>query len=124
MHYVNKDGQAALLGDTTEILRKVMADYLNSDSEFAKSDRAAKLRQRQRQAQFSMDAPGRPGRGDQMAFNGLQMRELYPQDRYEIKLGADLQRGNGWTGWGNVGWEFGSQSYRALTGRVGVKYTW
>lgn len=37
VHYVNKDGEAALLGDTTEILRKVMTDYLNTDSAFARS---------------------------------------------------------------------------------------
>jgi len=59
-----------------------------------------------------------------LAFNGLQMRDLYPNDRYEIKLGADFQRGKGWTGWGNLGWEWGAQSYHALTGRIGVKYTW
>ncbi|MDM0032252.1 autotransporter outer membrane beta-barrel domain-containing protein [Variovorax sp. J22P271] len=61
---------------------------------------------------------------DQLAFNGLLMRDLYPQDRYEIKLGVDVQRRKGWSGWGNVGWEFGSQSYHAFTGRLGVKYTW
>lgn len=37
VHYVNKDGQAALLGDATEILRKVMTDYLNTDSAFSRS---------------------------------------------------------------------------------------
>jgi len=61
---------------------------------------------------------------DQIAFNGLQMRDLYPQDRYEVKLGVDLQRGKGWTGWANVGYEWGRQSYQAVTGRIGVKYTW
>jgi hypothetical protein len=37
VHYVNQDGQRLLLGDTSEILRKVMIDYLNADSEFAMS---------------------------------------------------------------------------------------
>ena len=37
VHYVDKDGKAMLLGDTTEILRKVMTDYLNADSPFAQS---------------------------------------------------------------------------------------
>jgi len=37
LHYVNKDGKAAFLGDTQEILRKVMNDYLDADSEFARS---------------------------------------------------------------------------------------
>ena len=37
VYYVNQHGQRLLLGDTTEILRKVMTDYLNADSEFARS---------------------------------------------------------------------------------------
>jgi hypothetical protein len=37
VYYVSQDGRAALLGDTTEILRKVVADYLNVDSAFAQS---------------------------------------------------------------------------------------
>lgn len=37
VHYVNKDGNAALLGDTAEILRKVILDYLNAESAFARS---------------------------------------------------------------------------------------
>ncbi|WP_161786898.1 hypothetical protein, partial [Cupriavidus sp. SK-4] len=42
VHYVNKDGNAALLGDTAEILRKVIHDYLNAESAFAKSQRACR----------------------------------------------------------------------------------
>jgi hypothetical protein len=37
VHYVNQNGQRLLLGDTTEILRKVMTDYVNADSAFARS---------------------------------------------------------------------------------------
>ncbi|WP_066741085.1 hypothetical protein [Cupriavidus sp. D384] len=37
VHYVGKDGDPRLLGDDTEILRKVMTDYLNADSPFARS---------------------------------------------------------------------------------------
>lgn len=32
-----KDGRSSLLGDDTEILGKVMTDYLNPDSAFARS---------------------------------------------------------------------------------------
>jgi len=59
-----------------------------------------------------------------VAFNTIALRDLYPDNRYEVKLGVDVQRKNGWTGWGNVGYQWGSQSYRALSARVGVKYTW
>ena len=37
VHYVDKDGESHLLGDDAEILRKVMTDYLNADSPFARS---------------------------------------------------------------------------------------
>ncbi|GJG97305.1 hypothetical protein CBA19C6_22470 [Cupriavidus pauculus] len=59
-----------------------------------------------------------------MAFNGVSMRDVYPQNRYEFKLGLGVQGGKGWTGWTNLGYQFGSQSYHALVGRLGVKYTW
>ena len=61
---------------------------------------------------------------NQMAFNALQVRDLYPSGRYEIKVGAEFQRSKGWTAWANVGYEWGEQSYRAVTGRLGVKRTW
>lgn len=37
VHYVNREGKTALLGDGTDILRRVMTDFLNADSPFAKS---------------------------------------------------------------------------------------
>ncbi|WP_250514599.1 hypothetical protein [Caballeronia sp. INDeC2] len=37
VYHVRQDGQRLLLGDTTEILRKVMTDYLNAGSAFARS---------------------------------------------------------------------------------------
>lgn len=37
LHYVNQDGKEALLGDTEELLRKVLRDYLNADSDFARA---------------------------------------------------------------------------------------
>ena len=62
--------------------------------------------------------------GNSLAFNQVQLQDMYPRDRYEVKLGlnADLQKG--WTGWGNVGYQWGSQSYRSISARIGAKYTW
>lgn len=37
LYYIDRDAKAVLLGDTQELLRKVMSDYLNSDSDFARS---------------------------------------------------------------------------------------
>jgi autotransporter family porin len=59
-----------------------------------------------------------------VAFNQYGVSTLYPADRYEAKVGVDFLGRAGWAGWGNVGWQFGGQSYHALIGRVGVKYTW
>jgi outer membrane autotransporter protein len=59
-----------------------------------------------------------------VAFNQVSMRDLYPENRYEIKLGIDIEGKKGWTGWSNVGWQVGSQSYHAFIGRIGVKKTW
>lgn len=61
---------------------------------------------------------------NRVALNGVGMSDLYPSNRYEVKLGFDLQGRRGWTGWSNVGWQWGSQSYHAFIGRVGVKYAW
>lgn len=59
-----------------------------------------------------------------VAFNQYGVAPLYPANRYETKLGIELRGRAGWTGWGNVGWQFGNQSYHAIVGRVGVKRTW
>jgi len=59
-----------------------------------------------------------------IALNGVGMSDLYPSNRYEVKIGFDGQGRRGWTGWSNVGWQWGSQAYHAFIGRLGVKYTW
>lgn len=59
-----------------------------------------------------------------IALNGITMSDLYPSNRYEVKLGLDVQGRKGWTGWSNLGWQWGSQSYHAFIGRLGVKYSW
>jgi len=38
--------------------------------------------------------------------------------------GLDVQGRKGWTGWSNIGWQFGSQSHHAFIGWLGAKYTW
>ncbi|MFC4523162.1 autotransporter outer membrane beta-barrel domain-containing protein [Cupriavidus pinatubonensis] len=59
-----------------------------------------------------------------IAFNQVSLRDLYPRNRYEAKLGINVQGRKGWTGWSNAGWQWGTQAYHAFIGRVGVKYTW
>lgn len=62
-------------------------------------------------------------KGNAVWFNDIRMAQDLPKDRYEFKLGAQLDFGNGWTGWGQVGLQTGS-NYRNLEGLVGAKYVW
>ena len=59
-----------------------------------------------------------------LAFNTVALKDLYPKDRYEVKVGVNADLGRGWTGWGNLGYQWGSQGYSAATLRLGGKYTW
>lgn len=59
-----------------------------------------------------------------LRFNTVLLQNMYPNDRYEIKLGLNADLNKGWTGWGNVGYQWGAQSYRATSIRLGAKYTW
>jgi len=62
--------------------------------------------------------------GNTLRFNQVALKDLYPRNRYEAKLGVNTERGKGWTYWGNVGYAWGSQGYRALSLRLGGKRTW
>ncbi len=59
-----------------------------------------------------------------VSFNQLPLGELYPKDRYELKLGVHADFTKGWTGWVNASGSWGAQDYHQYAGRVGVKYTW
>jgi autotransporter family porin len=59
-----------------------------------------------------------------ISFNDLSLGSLYPQNRYELKLGLDADLGKRWTGWTNVSGSWGAQSYYQYAVRVGTKYTW
>ncbi|MDM0078928.1 autotransporter outer membrane beta-barrel domain-containing protein [Variovorax sp. J2P1-59] len=45
------------------------------------------------------------------AFNQVVLGNLYPTNRYEVKLGVNADLGRGWAGWGNLGYQWGSQDY-------------
>jgi len=59
-----------------------------------------------------------------IAFNQLPVGELYPKDRYELKVGVHADFTKGWTGWVNASGSWGAQDYHQYVGRIGVKYTW
>ncbi|MDM0043948.1 autotransporter outer membrane beta-barrel domain-containing protein [Variovorax dokdonensis] len=63
--------------------------------------------------------------GDEVIYNGSQsIKDLYPNDRFELKGGLSIGVGNKWSAWGDVGWQTGNQSFQAWTARVGARYAW
>ncbi|MDM0032243.1 autotransporter outer membrane beta-barrel domain-containing protein [Variovorax sp. J22P271] len=64
------------------------------------------------------------GVGNALAFNQVTLKDLYPKNRYEVKVGANTQLGQGWTAWGSLGYQWGSQNYSDTAVRLGARYTW
>ena len=63
--------------------------------------------------------------GDEIIYDKtLSYKDLYPKDRFELKGGAGLALGRQWSGWGEIGWQTGSQSYRAWTASLGARFRW
>lgn len=63
-------------------------------------------------------------KGSEIAMDGTSITLGWPRDRYEARLGAQLQFGGGWTGWGHAGWQAGSEGFRDIGGQLGVNYRW
>lgn len=61
---------------------------------------------------------------DTLAFNQVALKELYPDDRYELKAGVNAQFGQAWSAWGNLGYQWGAQDYHDAAVRLDAKYTW
>jgi autotransporter family porin len=59
-----------------------------------------------------------------ISFNQLPVGSLYPSNRYELKLGMNVDFGKRWTGWANVSGAWGEQNYHQYAARGGVKYAW
>jgi autotransporter family porin len=59
-----------------------------------------------------------------MRFDGQELDRALPRDRYEVKVGAELELGSGWTGWGHLGYQQGEQDYQSLDGLIGIKRVW
>jgi outer membrane autotransporter protein len=59
-----------------------------------------------------------------LAFNTVQLQDMYPSNRYEVKLGVNADLNKGWTGWANLSYLWGSQGYQSISARIGAKYSW
>lgn len=59
-----------------------------------------------------------------VGFSETVLGQLFPRDRYELKLGIDARLSRGWSSWGNIGGQWGSQGYRQYALRLGARYAW
>lgn len=59
-----------------------------------------------------------------MAFNAVNLGQLYPRNRYELKLGINSDLGHDWMLWANLSGDWGSQNYEQYTAWFGAKHTW
>ncbi|RAS03500.1 autotransporter outer membrane beta-barrel domain-containing protein [Cupriavidus alkaliphilus] len=59
-----------------------------------------------------------------VSFNQLPLGSMYPSNRYEVKLGINVDMRKRWTSWANVAGAWGRQSFHQYALRMGVKYTW
>jgi len=59
-----------------------------------------------------------------VGFGDTVLGQLFPRDRYELKLGLNARLARGWTSWGNVAGEWGSQGFRQYGVRLGARYVW
>ena len=53
-----------------------------------------------------------------------QFSSIYPNNRYELKAGVNVDLRSGLAAWGDLGLQWGNQSYQAWTLRAGMKYAW
>ncbi|MBS0449823.1 MAG: autotransporter outer membrane beta-barrel domain-containing protein [Proteobacteria bacterium] len=63
--------------------------------------------------------------GDEVVYDKtVSVKDLYPQDRFELKGGGAVAIGRQWRLWGDLGWQTGNQSFSAWTAQFGARYGW
>ncbi|MGH8036898.1 MAG: autotransporter outer membrane beta-barrel domain-containing protein, partial [Stenotrophomonas sp.] len=64
------------------------------------------------------------GNDSTIAMDGERLSRDLSNNTYEAKVGAQLELGHGWSGWGQMGYQEGSNGYRDVNGQIGVKLSW
>lgn len=64
------------------------------------------------------------GNDNTMTFNGVSMDQSRSRDIQELKVGAQMELGSGWSAWGHAGFQTGDNDHRNVQGMVGVKHSW
>lgn len=58
-----------------------------------------------------------------LRFDGERLAGGLPQDRYELRGGAELQLSKRWSAWADLGWQRGG-GYREVAGQVAMRASW
>ncbi|REE92683.1 autotransporter family porin [Cupriavidus plantarum] len=59
-----------------------------------------------------------------VSFNQVPIGNLFPANRYEVKLGLDAALGRRWTGWTHVSGSWGTNDFHQYAVRAGITYAW
>ncbi|SAK50165.1 outer membrane autotransporter [Caballeronia temeraria] len=62
--------------------------------------------------------------GNSVAFNNVVVSQDGPNNRMEVKVGAQGQFSKQWRVWGNLGYQQGNGGYRSYQGQFGARYIW
>ncbi|WP_250529890.1 autotransporter outer membrane beta-barrel domain-containing protein [Caballeronia sp. ATUFL_F1_KS4A] len=62
--------------------------------------------------------------GNAVSLNNVVASQDGPNNRYEIKVGAQGQLGKQWRAWANFGYQGGNGGYHNYEGLVGARYVW
>lgn len=71
----------------------------------------------------TLDAWRRGGAG-WVDMGGARVRSGLPRELYQASVGAQLQLGRAWTGWGQGSVATGPAGFRDVGGQIGIKYQW
>lgn len=64
------------------------------------------------------------GNDNTMTFNGVSMDQSRSRDIQELKVGAQMELGSGWSAWGHAGFQTGDNDHRNVQGMMGLKHSW
>ncbi|WP_095124627.1 autotransporter outer membrane beta-barrel domain-containing protein [Pseudomonas sp. Irchel s3a12] len=59
-----------------------------------------------------------------MSFNNITSKLSTANDTYEVKVGAEVDIGSGWSAWGHLSTQIATANQSETAGQFGVKYCW
>ncbi|WP_250452472.1 autotransporter outer membrane beta-barrel domain-containing protein [Caballeronia sp. ATUFL_M2_KS44] len=59
-----------------------------------------------------------------IAFNDVSLPQMYPTDRYELRLGLNATFAKGWSAWSDLSGQWGAHDYSQYGVRLGARYAW